>query len=75
MAITYRPTSTLSAALNSTDNEFNIASSTNVSVGDLLALRNEIMHVREIPVANRVKVVHARKAVVVITDSDTDDGL
>ena len=28
-----------------------------------------------VKVAKRAKVVHARKAVVVISDSDTDDGL
>lgn len=56
MASTYRPTSTLSATLNDSDNAFNVASTTNISVGDLLVFRNEVMHVREIPVSGRVVV-------------------
>ncbi len=56
MAFTYRPTTTLSAALNDTDNEFNVASTTNISVGDLLVFKNEVMQVREIPVSGRVVV-------------------
>jgi len=56
MAFTYKPSSTLSAALNDTDNKFNVASTTNVSVGDLLAFRNELMQVRDIPVAGTVVV-------------------
>lgn len=54
MAITYRPTSTLSAALNETDNEFTVASTTNIEAGDLLVFKNEVMHVRAVPVSGRV---------------------
>lgn len=56
MAITYRPTSTLSAALNSTDNEFNVASTTNITKGCLLVFAREVMAVRDVPVSGRVSV-------------------
>jgi hypothetical protein len=56
MAITYRPTSTLSAALNEQDVEFNVASTANVTVGCLLVFSRELMKVRAIPVAGRVSV-------------------
>lgn len=56
MAITYLPTSTLSSAIDDTVNEFNVASTSNVAVGDLLVFRKEIMHVRAIPVSGRVQV-------------------
>jgi len=56
MAITYRPTSTLSAAILDSDSAFNVASTANISVGDLLVFRNELMQVRDIPVAGRVVV-------------------
>lgn len=54
MPVTYRPTSTLSAALDATTNEFNVASTANIEAGDLLVFRNEVMHVREVPVSGRV---------------------
>jgi hypothetical protein len=56
MAITYLPTSTLSAALNDSDNEFNVASTANIAAGDLLVFRKEIMQVRSVPVSGRVVV-------------------
>lgn len=56
MAATYRPTSTLSAAIDNSVNEFTVASTANITKGDLLVFRNEIMHVREVPVSGRVKV-------------------
>jgi hypothetical protein len=56
MAITYRPTSTLSAAITDLDNEFNVASTTNITVGCLLVFAREVMQVREIPVSGRVNV-------------------
>jgi hypothetical protein len=56
MPFTYKPTSTLSAAITDSDNAFNVASTANISVGSLLAFRQELMQVRNIPVSGRVVV-------------------
>lgn len=56
MAATFLNTSTLSAAITASDNEFNVASSTNITVDSLIVCGNEAMRVRAIPVANRVVV-------------------
>lgn len=56
MPVTYLPTSTLSAALNDSDNAFNVASTTSISVGDIMVFKHEVMHVRDIPVSGRVVV-------------------
>lgn len=56
MPVTQLSTSTLSAALNATDNAFNVASTSSISVGQLLVLRGEAMQVRQIPVSGRVVV-------------------
>ena len=56
MASTDRPTSTLSAAINSTVNEFTVASTANITVGCYLAFNQEFMKVVEVPVSGRVKV-------------------
>lgn len=56
MAFTYRPTSTLSVALTDGDVTFNVAATTNIAVGSLLAFKNELMQVRDIPVSGRVTV-------------------
>jgi hypothetical protein len=56
MAITYRPTSTLSAALNNADAEFNVASTANITAGCLLVFSREVMMVRAVPVSGRVSV-------------------
>jgi len=50
-------TTTLSEALTASTGEFAVASTTNITAGDLLAIRNELVKVQEIPLAGRVKVM------------------
>ncbi len=50
-------TTTLSEALISETNNFTLASTTNITAGDLLVIRNEVVKVQEVPVAGRVKVM------------------
>lgn len=56
MPVTYLPSSTLSEAVDNSVNTFTVAATTNITVGDLLAFRNEVMQVRDIPVSGRVVV-------------------
>lgn len=56
MAATYLNSSTFSAALDKVVNEFNVGATTNITVGDLLVAKGEVMHVRSIPVSGRVVV-------------------
>lgn len=50
-------TSTLSEAITSETNEFTVASTANISVGNLLVIRDEAVKVQAIPVSGRVKVM------------------
>ena len=56
MSVPYLNTSTLSEAVSDDINEFTVASTSNITVGDLIVLRGEAMHVRAIPVSGRVVV-------------------
>lgn len=56
MAVTYLNNTTLAQALNREDTEFNVTSTANITVGNLLLFANEVMKVRAIPVAGRVNV-------------------
>ena len=49
-------TTTLSEALTDSTADFTVASTTNISVGNLLVVRNEAMKVQAIPVSGRVQV-------------------
>lgn len=57
MAATSLNTTTLSEALTKSTSEFTVASTANISVGNLLVVREEAMKVQEIPVSGRVKVM------------------
>lgn len=57
MAATALNTTTLSEALTSESNEFNVGSTTNISAGNILVVRNEAMKVQEVPISGRVKVM------------------
>jgi len=52
----YLNSTTLSAAIDKEQNEFLVAATTNISVGSLIVVRGEAMHVRAIPVSGRVVV-------------------
>jgi len=57
MAVPMFNTTTLSVALTAETNDFTVAATTNITVGDLLAIRNEVVKVQEIPVSGRVRVM------------------
>ncbi len=57
MAATVFNTSTLSVALTKATNDFTVGSTTNITVGDLLVIRDEVVKVQQIPVSGRVKVM------------------
>src|SRR5574341_636 len=57
MAATFFNTTTLSEALTSSTNDFTVGSTTNITAGDLLAVRDEVIKVLEVPVSGRVKVM------------------
>lgn len=52
-------TTTLSEALDKNKNDFIVASTANISVGDYLVCRAEAMKVQDIPVSGRVRVARA----------------
>lgn len=56
MPATYLNTSTFSEAITTDVNTFTVASTTNITVGDLLVAKGEAMQVRQIPVSGRVVV-------------------
>src|SRR5262245_3316952 len=56
MAVNMLNTSTLSEAITEDTIEFAVASTANISVGDILVIRNEAVRVRAIPVSGRVQV-------------------
>lgn len=55
MAATAFNTTTLSEAITSSTDEFNVASTANISAGDLLVIRDEVLKVHTIPSSGRVK--------------------
>lgn len=57
MAATTLSRTTLSEALTDATQDFTVASTTNISVGDLLVVGSEAMKVQEIPVSGRVRVM------------------
>lgn len=57
MAVTIFSTTTLSEALTANTGEFTVASTANMTVGQLLVVRGEAMKLQEIPVSGRVKVM------------------
>lgn len=57
MAATALNTSTLSEAITSQTNEFAVASTASISVGQLIVVRGEAMKVQAIPVSGRVQVM------------------
>jgi hypothetical protein len=57
MAITALNTSTLSEALTASTADFTVGSTTNITVGDLLVIRQELVKVQAIPVSGRVQVM------------------
>jgi hypothetical protein len=57
MPATQFTTTTLSEALTHQTNDFTVASTASISVGDLLLIREELVKVQEIPVSGRVKVL------------------
>ena len=57
MAATQFTTTTLSEALTNATNDFTVASTASISVGDYLLIREEVVKVQEIPVSGRVKVM------------------
>ncbi len=60
MAATVFNTSTLSAETLKDNINFAVGSTTNITAGDLLVLRNEVLKVQEIPVTGRVKVIRGQ---------------
>jgi len=57
MAVNILNTTTLSEALTASTQDFTVAATTNISVGDLLVVRGECFKVQEIPVSGRVRVM------------------
>lgn len=55
MAATAFNTTTLSEALDSSVNEFTVASTANITAGDLLVIRDEVFKVQSVPSSGRVK--------------------
>jgi hypothetical protein len=83
MPVTALNTTTLSAAITASTNDFKVAATTNISVGDLLKVGNELMKVQEIPVSTQVRVlrgyagtqawahVNARRVYIIADPEDT----
>jgi hypothetical protein len=61
MAITALNTSTLSEALTASTNDFTVGSTANITVGDFLVIRRELVKVQEIPVSGRVRVMRGHE--------------
>jgi hypothetical protein len=57
MAVTQLNTTTLSEAITADQNEFAVASTANISVDNILVIREEAVKVQEIPISGRVKVM------------------
>jgi hypothetical protein len=57
MPVAQLNTTTLSAAITASTNDFNVAATTNITVGDILVVRNEQLKVQEIPVSTQVRVL------------------